>query len=37
MNKKYELLKNLKRGDILINGDVIQCVVRSDCIYGKQN
>lgn len=35
MNKKYELLKNLKRGDILINGDVIQCVVRSDCIYGK--
>lgn len=34
-NNKYELLKNLKRGDILNNGDVIQCVVRSDCLHGK--
>jgi hypothetical protein len=34
-NKKYELLKNLKKGDILNNGDVIQCVVRSDCLHGK--
>ena len=34
-NKKYELLKNLKKGDFLNNGDVIQCVVRSDCLHGK--
>lgn len=34
-NNKYELLKNLKKGDILNNGDVIQCVVRSDCSHGK--
>ena len=34
-NEKYELLKNLKKGDILNNGDVIKCVVRSDCFNGK--
>ena len=34
-NTKYELLKNLRKGDVLNNGDVIQCVVRSDCFDGK--
>ena len=34
-NKKYELLKNLRKGDTLNNGDVIHCVIRSDCLLGK--
>jgi Hint-domain len=31
------MIKNLKMGDVLSSGDVIRCVVRSDCPGGRAN
>ena len=35
LNGKNKMIKNLKMGDVLSSGDVIRCVVQSDCPNGR--